>query len=210
VTHLEADVDLFEAINTQRAMRRLKPDPVPDELVWKVLEAAVRAPSGGNRQPWNFIVIRDEKKKKKVAEWYLEAWNKAYGPIKQVALANPNMKKTYASADYLANHLAEVPVLIMATVQQAGIAPVSPPGASIYPAVQNLMLAARALGLGTTLTTLHREHEKDVKALLGIPEGVETMALIPLGWPAGKFGGGPRMPVETVTFWDTWGATVSR
>jgi nitroreductase len=98
----------------------------------------------------------------------------------------------------------------MATVQQAGIAPVSPPGASIYPAVQNLMLAARALGLGTTLTTLHREHEKDAKALLGIPEGVETMALIPLGWPAGKFGGGPRMPVETVTFWDTWGATVSR
>ena len=203
-------MDLFEAINTQRAMRRLKPDPVPDDLIWKVLEAAIRAPSGGNRQPWNFLVVRDPEKKRKIAEWYLDSWNKSYGLIKQAAMASPETAKTYASAEYLANHLAEVPVLIIATVNNAGVAPVSPPGASIYPAVQNLMLAARALRLGTCLTTLHRTHEAEVKQLLGIPENVETMALIPLGWPKGKFGAGPRLPVDKVTYWDGWGATRER
>jgi len=203
-------LEIFEAINTQRAMRRLKPDPVPDDLIWKVLEAATRAPSGGNRQPWNFLVVRDPEKKRKIAEWYLDSWNKSYGLIKQAAMASPETAKTYASAEYLANHLAEVPVLIIATVNNAGVAPVSPPGASIYPAVQNLMLAARALGLGTCLTTLHRTHEAEVKQLLGISENVETMALIPLGWPKGKFGAGPRLPVDKVTYWDGWGQTKGR
>ncbi|GAG51132.1 unnamed protein product, partial [marine sediment metagenome] len=104
-------MDIFEAINTQRAMRRLKPDPVPDELIWKLLDAAVKAPSGANRQPWNFIVIRDPQTKAKIADHYLDGWNTAYGPFKQVAMASPEMAKTYASADHLANHLAEVPVL---------------------------------------------------------------------------------------------------
>ncbi|MBI2913839.1 MAG: nitroreductase family protein, partial [Chloroflexi bacterium] len=168
-------------------MRRLKPDPVSEDLIWKVLEAAIRAPSGGNRQPWNFIVVRDAETKRKIAEYYLDGWSKSYGLIKQAALASPATARTYASAEYLANHLADVPVLIIATVNHSGVAPVSPPGASIYPAVQNLMLAARALGLGTALTTLHRAHEAEVKQLLGIPDGVETMALIPLGWPRGRF-----------------------
>lgn len=203
-------MDVFEAIYTTRAMRRLKPDPVPEELIWKVLDAAIRAPSGGNRQPWNFIVIRDPEKKRRIAQWYLDSWNKSYGPLREAALASPATAKTFASADYLANHLAEVPVLIIATVNLSAVAPVSPPGASIYPAVQNLMLAARALGLGTALTTLHRAHEPEVKELLGIPEGVETMCLIPLGWPRGKFGQGQRIPVEKVTYWDHWGATKER
>src|SRR3989337_476169 len=102
-------MDLFEAINTQRAMRRLKPDPVPDDLIWKVLDAAVRAPSGGNRQPWNFIVIRDAETKKKIAEHYLQSWNTAYGPFRQPALASPATAGTFRSADYLAKHLADVP-----------------------------------------------------------------------------------------------------
>ncbi len=203
-------MDLFEAIYSQRAMRRLKTDPVPDELIWKVLDAAIRAPSGGNRQPWNFIVIKDEATKKQIAEWYLDSWNTAYGPMRQAATAAPAIAKTFNSADYLANHLAEVPVLIIATVNHAGVAPVSPPGASVYPAVQNLMLAARALGLGTTITTLHRAHEDKVKALLGIPEGTETLALIPLGWPKGKFGPATRMPVDVVTYWEKWGSTQKR
>lgn len=203
-------MDLFEAMYSQRAMRRLKTDPVPDELIWKVLDAAIRAPSGGNRQPWNFIVIKDEATKQKIGEWYLDSWNAAYGPFREAAMASPATSKTFGSADYLANHLAEVPVLIIATVNLAGVAPVSPPGASTYPAVQNLMLAARALGLGTTLTTLHRAHEDKVKALLGIPEGTETMALIPLGWPKGKFGPAARMPVDAVTYWEKWGTTQKR
>ena len=203
-------MDIFEAINTQRAMRRLKPDPVPDELIWRLLDAAVRAPSGGNRQPWNFIVIRDAATKKQIAEWYLDAWDKSYGLIREAAMANAATAKTFASADYLANHLSEVPVFIVATVNNAGVAPVSPPGASIYPAVQNLMLAARALGLGTTLTTMHRANEDKVKALLGIPAQVETMALIPVGWPRGKFGSGDRLPTEKVVYWDKWGAARER
>ncbi len=203
-------MDIFEAMNTQRSLRRLKPDPVPDELIWKLLDAAVKAPSGGNRQPWNFMVIRAQKTKAKIAEWYLDGWNTAYGPFKQVAMATPAMAKTYASADHLANHLAEVPVLIMATVNIAGVAPVSPPGASVYPAVQNLLLAARALGLGATLTTVYRTHEAEVKQLLGIPDNVETMALIPIGYPVGKFGPTSRMPTDAVAYWDKWGVTGKR
>jgi nitroreductase len=203
-------MDIFEAINTQRAMRRLKADPVPDELIWKVLDAAVRAPSGGNRQPWSFVVIRDAETKAKIAEHYLDSWNKSYGLIKQAAMASPETAKTYASAEHLANHLAEAPVLIIAAVNLSAVAPVSPPGASIYPAVQNLMLAARALGLGAALTTLHRTHEAEVKQILGIPDGVDTMALIPLGWPRGKFGSGQRIPAERVVFWEKWGQARQR
>ncbi len=203
-------MDIFEVINSQRAMRRLKPDPVPEELIWKLLDAAIKAPSGGNRQPWNFIVIRDDETKAKIAEWYLDGWSKAYGPLKQAAMASPTTARTYASADHLANHLAEVPVLIIATINNSGVAPVSTSGASIYPAVQNLMLAARALGLGTTITTLHRTHETEVKQLLGVPEGVDTMALIPLGYPVGKFGPTNRIPTEKVVYWDKWGQARER
>ncbi len=203
-------MDIFEAINSQRAMRRLKPDPVPEELIWKLLDAATKAPSGGNRQPWNFIVIRDDETKARIAEWYLDGWNTAYGPFRDAAMAAPAIAKTYASADYLANHLAEVPVLIIATLNTSGVAPASPPGSSIYPAVQNLMLAARALGLGTTITTLHRTHEAEVKQLLGVPEGVDTMALIPLGYPVGKFGPTNRIPTEKVVYWEKWGQARER
>lgn len=203
-------MDLLEAIGTLRAMRRLKPDPVSDDELWTILDAAVKAPSGGNRQPWNFLVIRDPDTKRKLAEYYLDGWNRIYGPFRDFALADPATARTYRSADHLAHHLAEVPVLILATVQQEAIAPGSPPGASIYPAVQNLMLAARALGLGTTLTTLHREREAEMKELLGIPEGVDTMALIPVGWPEGKFGPPMRLPAEQVTYWERWGDVRSR
>jgi len=204
-------MDFFEVIRTQRAMRRLLPDPVSDEEVWTVLDAAIRAPNGGNRQPWNFMVIRDEAAKRKIGEYYLDAWKSSYGPAREAMLANDQMAKTFRSADHLANHLAEAPVLILAMLRvDAAGGPGTIAGASIYPAVQNLMLAARALGLGTTLTTLHKLHEKEVKELLGIPEKVETMALIPLGRPKGRFGEAARMPVEKVVYWDRWGASRER
>ena len=205
-------MDFFEVANTQKAMRRLKTDPVSDEDLWKILHTATMAPSGGNRQPWNFIVIRDAEKKRKIGEWYLEAWKGTYGPAREVMQADPQMKKTFDSADHLANHIAEVPVLIIATIKRD--MPTSNGsmflGASIYPAVQNLMLAARAIGLGTALTTLHRLHEKDVKEMLGIPDDVETMAMIPVGWPNGKFGTPNRLPAEKVVYWEAWGATNTR
>jgi nitroreductase len=198
-------MEFYDVANTQRAMRRLKTDPVPDELIWKILDTAIKAPSGGNRQPWNFLVITDGDKKRKIGEWYLDAWNKMYGPAKDAMLANPDMARTFRSADHLANHLADVPVLIIATIKKDMPNVSSTLGASIYPAVQNLMLAARAEGLGTTLTTLHKLHEAEVKQLLGIPEDTETMALIPIGWPKGKFGAASRMPIEKIVYWEQWG-----
>jgi nitroreductase len=203
-------MDFFEVARTQRAMRRLKPDPIPDDDLWALLETAIMAPSGGNQQPWNFIVVRDAEKKRKIGAWYLEAWERSYGPARQAMLADPARARTFNSADHLARHLAEAPVLVIATIRK-GLADAGPLlGASIYPAVQNLMLAARALGLGTTLTTLHKLHEADVKQLLGIPENVETMALIPIGVPLGRFGPPSRMPAEKVVYWDGWGVTRER
>lgn len=198
-------MDFYDVATTQRAMRRLKQDPVTDEVLWKILNTAIMAPSGGNAQPWNFLVVRDDAKKRKIGEWYLDAWNRSYGPNRDAMLANAEMSKTYKSANHLANHLADVPVLIIATIKKGMPNISSTLGASIYPAVQNLMLAARAEGLGTTLTTLHKLHEGEVKELLGIPDDTETMALIPLGWPKGKFGIPSRLPVEKVVYWDSWG-----
>ncbi|MEX0800239.1 MAG: nitroreductase family protein [Dehalococcoidia bacterium] len=203
-------MDLFEAMYTQRAMRRLKPDPVPEDLVWKLLDAAVKAPSGGNRQPWNFIVIQDPDTKARIAEWYRDGWEGAYGPLRQMALASPATAKTFASADHLANNLQDAPILIMATLNTRGVAPVTPPGANVFPAVQNLLLAARALGLGATLTTVYRTHEAEVKQLLGIPDEVDTMALIPIGYPIGKFGPTMRIPAEKVVYWEKWAQTRDR
>lgn len=202
-------MDFFEVAHTQRAMRRLKPDEVSDDVLWKILHTATMAPSGGNRQGWNFIVVRDAAKKSKIGEWYLEAWKRTYGPAREAMRADPKMTKTYDSANYLANHIGEVPVLIFATLRKEQFAG-SVSGASIYPAVQNLMLAARALGLGTTLTTLHKLREDDVKKLLGIPDDRETMAMIPVGWPKGQFGTPSRMPAEKVVYWESWGKTRER
>ena len=190
-------------------MRHLKSDPVPDDLIWKLLDAATRAPSGGNRQPWNFIVLRDLDARTKIANWYLDSWIDDYGQIQDAGRDDPALARVFASADHLANHLAEVPVLIIGTIRNTGSAGVLS-GASIYPAIQNLMLAARALGLGTTLTTRFRSREAEIKQLLGIPTEVDIMALVPVGWPKGKFGAGPRMPAQKVTYWDRWGANRER
>ncbi len=106
----EVSMDVFEAIYTLRAIRRFKPDPVPDELVWKVLEAATKAPSGGNRQPWRFLVIRDPETKARIGQFYLEGWERFYGPNREQMLADPERAPIYRSADHLARHMGEVPV----------------------------------------------------------------------------------------------------
>lgn len=200
------DMSLFEAINTQRAIRRFASDPVPSELVTRVIEAAVRAPSGGNRQPWSFVVVRDAETKRRIGEYYRQAWEAAYGGPKPGRGLSPAV---YRSASYLGSHMADAPVLILACIrrgQSGGHGPITR-GASIYPAVQNLLLAARALGLGTALTTLHTRYEDEIKALLGIPDDVETAALIPLGYPGEgeHFGGSRRRPASEVTHYERWG-----
>jgi nitroreductase len=196
-------MSLFDAIYSQRAIRHFSPQPVSDEAVETILHAAIRAPSGGNRQPWRFIVIRDAALKRRLGQWYLAAWQEAIAGME--VLPQP-----YRHGAELAQQMATVPVLILACIDSgpAGTGPGSiTRGASIYPAVQNLMLAARALGLGTVLTTLHTRYESDIKALLHIPETVETAALIPVGYPAegARWGRTRRRPLSEVVFHEQWG-----
>ncbi|MBN9491856.1 nitroreductase family protein [bacterium] len=202
--------DFFEVIGTQRAMRRLKTDPVPEEYIKKIIWAATRAPSGGNTQGWRFLVVTDDAKKQQIQQWYNESWQKmldsGYGHRPDLPEAERDSNdRVMKSATYLARHMHEAPVLIFACALMQGPNREITSGSSIYPAIQNLMLAARALGLGTALTTVHRAHQDEIRTLLGIPETVETAALIPVGWPKGKFGSGFRKPVEDVTYWDSWG-----
>lgn len=206
--------DLFQVIGTLRAMRRLRTDPVPQELIEKLLWAATRAPSGGNRQGWRFLVVTDAEKKHALQKLYSDAWERylaaGYGAATLDSLPPDEaaaQRRVLKSSQYLADHLGDAPVLILVcslasdSKVNTGIAA----GASIYPAVQNLLLAARGLGLGATLTTIHRWNEAGVRELLGIPDTVDTAALVPVGWPKGKFGAGARRPFEDVTYWDTWG-----
>ena len=207
-------MNFFDVVTTQRAMRRLKPDPIPDALLGQIMDAAICAPSGGNRQGWRFLVIRDPATRARLGQLYREAWNEFVKvPYYREAAAAPRdsaLGKMVASAAHLAEHLGEAPVLILACIGTDGVAPTLTTGASIYPAIQNIMLAARALGIGSCITTIHRYRDAQVRELLGIPEGFETAALIPLGYPLGAFGRPPRQPVAEVTFADRWGRAFAR
>ena len=192
-------IDLFEAMYTQRAIRYFKTDPVPEEVILKLVEAATKAPSGGNSQNWKFIVIRDPELRRRISEYYKTAWDAAYG-------GQPVETRVRISSSHLSKHMHEVPVLILACVQHDGSPGTMGRGSSIYPAVQNLLLAARGLGLGSVLTTLHKQSEKEIKQLLGIPDNVETAALLPIGYPTegARYGPTSRRPVEEVLSWDGW------
>ncbi len=204
-------MDFFEVVTTQRAIRRLKPDPIPEPMLQRILDAAICAPSGGNRQGWTFLVIRDPALRARLGALYREAFGELLKLpyYRESAAAPPDSPRgrMLASARHLAEHLGEAPVLILACIAGDGTKATLATGASIYPAVQNILLAARALGLGSCLTTIHRFREPQVKDLLGVPPEVETAALIPLGFPLGKFGRPPRRPLTEVTFLDRWGQT---
>ena len=197
-------IGFFDAIYTQRAIRHLKPDPVPRETIERLIEAGTKAPSGGNSQGWKFIVITDPETKSAIADYYLQAWEMAYGNQNP---SPPNIQShVRSSADYLARNMADMPVLLMACIHHDGSPSTITRGSSIYPAVQNILLAARALGLGSAITTLHKRYEKEIKDLLGIPDNVETAALLPIGFiqEGYKYGPTRRAPVSEVTYWEKW------
>ncbi len=203
-------MDFFDVVTTQRAIRRLKTDPIPDAALRQIMDAAICAPSGGNRQGWSFLVVRDPAKRARFGELYREAWSELMKVpyYRDAASAPPDSPagRMLASARHLGQHLGEAPVLILACIAlDPGVQPTLTTGASIYPAVQNIMLAARALGIGSCITTIHRFRDAQVKELLGIPSDVETAALIPLGYPLGKFGRPPRRPLREVALADRWG-----
>jgi len=200
-------IGFFDAIYTQRAIRHLKPDPVPREIIEKLIEAGTKAPSGANSQRWKFLVITDPETKKTIAEYYLKSWEAAYGDQNPTP---PNIQDhVRSSADYLARNMADVPVLLMACIEHDGSPSTMTRGSSIYPAVQNILLAARALGLGSAITTLHKRYDKEINTLLGIPDNVETAALLPIGYPQDGYKYGPtrRAPVSEVTYWEKWNAS---
>src|SRR5579863_7253107 len=209
---IAGDPGVFEIIHTTRSMRRLKPDPVPDELIRKILEAGVCAPSGGNMQRWRFLVVTDPKVKEAVAAYYRRAWEEYVGPNYRAGAPAPGsdpqrFARMLDAAQYLADHLHEAPVWIVACLEGAGVhgVPTYLSGSSIYPAVQNMLLAARALGLGATLTTLFLRFKNEVGAALGLPADAQVYALLPIGYPLGRFGPVRRVPLGEVVFEDRWG-----
>jgi nitroreductase len=218
-THMSAEDEmpnethnLFETMATTRSMRRLKPDPVPDELIRKILKAGVSAPSGGNMQRWRFLVIKDPQVKQTIGNYYQRAWNEVVAPRYRAGEPAPGTSRErfvrmLDAAQYLADHIHEAPVWIIPCLEGASRSRTS--GSSIYPAVQNMLLAARALGLGATLTTLYLNFEKEVEAALGLPPDMHTYALLPIGYPMGRFGPVRRVPLTDVVYEDRWGQPLS-
>jgi len=235
-----SDARLFDIMYTCRAMRRLKPDPVPEETLVALVDAALQAPSGGNAQNWRFIVVRERAQKERLQALWRTTWG-FYRDTFATADARPGedlaaRTRMVNAATWLVEHLTDVPALVCVCVARdeelakavarpatlvkatrafgiggalklltggshtAGLAA----GSTAYPAVQNLLLAARALGLGAVLTTQHFFVPGAFEAVLGIPSSATLAAVIPVGWPMGKFGPLTRPPARTVLSWDRW------
>ena len=217
------EMGLYEAMRTLRAVRRLKPDPIPDSVMRRVLEAATWAPTGGNVQPWRVVLVRDRARKDRLGALYSERWSlfskryrSAMGSMTEDA--RKRLERTIAAGDYLAAHFGETPAIAIFCFNPNQMAitdaelgrPSVVGGGSVYTAVENLLLACRAEGLGCVLTTLLCECEPEVRALLSIPEPWGTAAAIPIGFPVGK-GHGPllRRSIEELVFLDSFGTRLS-
>jgi nitroreductase len=222
------EVGLFDAMYTARALRRLKPDPVPEHLITRILDAAIRAPSGGNAQNWVFIVVRDEAQRRRLGGVYRKASDEVaeiYAARGRPAhLTEAQYQRLMDGGRYLWDHLGDAPVLLVPCLRKREMPPREAlpaavaarydahlayqeqiRGSSIYPAVQNIILACRGLGLGTLITTNHVLYEEEVRAVLGLPDDVFTFALMPVGYPLDKYGPLGRRPVSEVAFADRWG-----
>lgn len=219
----QPQIDLFEAMRTSRSLRRLKPDPIPDDIIRAIIEAGTLAPSGSNIQNWVFMAVTDVEKRAALGDLYrkgadmmgLRGYGQEGGP--QAGGDERAARLTSKSVLHLIDHIQEAPLLLILASQpmpeMPGFEP--PPNvqnwmaksepASVLLAVQNIMLACRAYGLATCPTTVHIIHEDEVKKLLGMPDGASTFMLLPIGYPIDKIGPVRRKPVEEVTFRDQWG-----
>jgi len=221
------ELGVLEAIHSARAVRRFRPDPVPEAVITEILDAAIRAPSAGNAQNWVFLVVRDAEQRRKLGIIYRKASDIASAMYaargRPPHLTEEQFRRLMSSGSFLWDHLAEAPVILVPCQTQPKVPPPEalPPdvrarhleeqryverirGASIYPAVQNVILACRAFGLGTTITTNHIRCEDEVKAVLGVPDDVQTFALMPIGYPLDAFGPVVRRPVAEVAYADRW------
>jgi nitroreductase len=207
IERIGEDVPLLEGMRTTRAIRRLKSDPVPRALIRKVCEAGTFAPSGGNRQPWFFVAVTEPARRAWVAERYRHVFHAYIQPAVDAAKdpSYPEAKRrNLRAAIHLADHLHEVPVhLFVAGWTRRGH---SQPQA-LFPAIQNILLACRAVGLGASLTTVHTAFGKELDEWLGLPPNCPTCALLPIGWPRGKYGRPERQPVDACLFYERWVAS---
>jgi nitroreductase len=211
------DISLSEAMMTQRSIRRILPDPVDDAVVLKCIELALRAPTGNNGQNWDFIVVKDREVKQKLAKRNRQLWNINYRTkIRRIAAHDESMAKTARAIQWQADHFVEIPVLVVACLRlgvRDGRLPFfrlphaieSAYYGSIYPSVQNLLLAARAMGLGAGLITLPLWRVGSARRTLGLPHAVTPCCVVALGWPQGRYGPTTRRPVGEVTHLDTYG-----
>ncbi len=201
-TESRLSLTLGSTIFSQRAIRRLKPDPIPDSDIRDILEAAIRAPSGGNSQPWHFIVITDPAIRAEFGGLYREAW---WAKRKDAGIQGPEDISAddgvAQSAMRLADEIGQAPVIVLVCATAKGPGPTG----SVIPATQNLLLAARALGIGGTITTLHPQVEGRAMKLLEIPDTVQIVYCIPLGYPRGRFGSTSRKPLDEVCSSNKWG-----
>lgn len=205
-------MSLVEAMTTQRAVRRVLPDPVDDAIVLRCIELALRAPTGSNGQNWEFVVVKDAEAKAALARAYQQAW-RIYGGIgRRATRSDPAMGKILDAVEWQVEHFEEIPVLVVACLKGNRVPFVpTPPIAessfygSIYPSVQNLLLAARAMGLGASLITLPLWSTTRARKVLGLPLSVQPACIVPLGWPRGRYGPTTRRPVGDVVHLDTFG-----
>jgi nitroreductase len=219
-----AELGLFEAMYSAGAIRRLRPDPVPDEIITKVLDAAIRAPSGSNAQTWLFVVVKDAEKRRQLGAVYKKTsaiLNQLYaGMPRPQHIDEKKYGRFMQAVAHLFDHMGEAPVLLVPCLRatmwsgaaalpdelkarMGGLGRIA--GSSIYPAVQNVILACRAFGLGTTLTTIHAFYEDEVRSILNLPPEVQTYALMPIGYPQGHFYKVQRKPPSAVACLDSYG-----
>ena len=194
---------IFEIMYNCRAMRRLKPDPVPEELLLKLVDAGNQGPTGSNMQGVRWIVVRDAEQRRRLAALNKAAVTRYAAPEsgRSAALPHQDSDKRMRMLNavlWQAEHMQDIPALIIACHPSTG------GGGSVWPAVQNLLLAARALGLGAAPTTLGLADRDAARDVLGLPDGMEAYCLIPVGYPMGRFGPVTRLPVEETVRWDRW------
>lgn len=203
---------LAEAMLTQRAVRRVRPDPVDDRIVLRCLELALEAPTGSNGQNWEFVVVKDAEAKKALAAQYRRAW-KLYGGLGRLMKNDEQTEKILKSVQWQVEHFEEIPVLVVCCLRGGARVPFipEPPIAnsshygSVYPSAQNLLLAARSVGLGGALITLPLWSTTVARRILKLPLSVEPCCIVTLGWPKGRYGRKARKPVGSVVHLDRYG-----
>ena len=205
----------FDLVGNVRAMRRLRPDPIPDELLFKVLNAGVQAPSGMNTQPWSFLVLREDDDKQWFAERYKAAIESRFGGAVAPKDGDASgLARQLLALRYQMDHMHEFPILLIVCglrdwpfkVPQAERVGLAPPNfGAVYPCVQNILLACRAVGLGAALTTMHQVFEDELMQRFEIPTEYGVVVTMPIGYPMGRFGSVRRKPAEEVTYFDRWG-----